>query len=507
MKTRNKIISSAIFFALALTVVVSCQKDPFPIFEYGKIQGVVIDSKTNQPIEGVTISTNPGSSTVTTNAKGEYTIPDVKIGTVTINADKLNYTTFTTQVDVRQDQTTTANFSMSPASKVVGTVTLTGSLPDSNAVDVKSITTLSWKVDRQEPIDTITYQVTITDLSTKIQKVYTDIKDTVLQLRDLKFSNKYQWSVSAIYNKQVVASSSKWPFTTRARPSFSIFFSRSSDNGLYQIFATDPDSTYEELISGNYSKTAFAPVIYKNQNLILFTSFENNLPYVFGIFRDGTGIMKISPFPNMSGYSIGNGYSFYNHGNSILYTYMDRLYAINTDGTNNRQIATAPTNRQFTNVDWCPETGQIVVRTVGPMPYESEFYIMDNDGANMKLLKGGVTGMLESPSFSPDGKYLVYTQDVSGIVDITGNKYQSHIFLKNLADTTVADTDLTGSNNSNTSSGTNDLYPRFAPDNRQIVFVSRPNLGNAIGDIIKTDIINGTRTTIITNGTFPFWAN
>lgn len=505
MRTKNKILSAILFLSFAIFVAISCERDPFPISEYGKIKGVVTDGKTLLPLKGVTVSTNPGSSTCVTNDKGEYLLDNVKIGTVTINAEKANYTTYSAQIEIRKDVTSISNISMQQSTQTIGNVSLTGSIPDSNAVDVKSKLTISWKVEREAPFDAISYKVTLKEIGSNIEKVFNNITDTALVVQGLKFSTKYSWKVAAVYNNTVVDTSTTWMFTTMAKPSMNVFFSRSSSNGLYQIIATDPDMSYEEVVTEKYEKTAFGPVAYKNQNLILFTSYHEDLPYVFGIFRDGSGVMKISPYPNMSAYSIGNGYSFYNHGNSILYTYMDRLYAINTDGTNNRLIATAPVNRQFTNVDWCPETGKIVVRTVGPMPYESEFYTMNNDGSNLQLLIGGVTGMLESPSFSPDGKYLVYSQDVSGVLDISGQKIQSHIFLKNLTDNS-APVDLTTGGDGNSSNGSNDLHPRFAPDNRQIIFVNRPNIGTAIGDIYKTDIYNGGRNSIVTNGTFPFWS-
>lgn len=504
MKTRNNILSAILLLTFAVVMAISCEKDPFPLNDYGTIKGVVTDGSSQTPLVGVTISTNPGSSTAVTNAKGEFTLENVKIGTVTLNAEKTSYTTYSAQIEIRKDAVTTANISMQQSTKTAGTVTVKGSIPDSNAVNVKTKLAISWKSVRQEPLEPITYTVTLKEAGTNIEKVFSNITDTVLSITGLKFQTKYTWKVSAVQNSSILASSTSWNFTTMARPAMSVFFSRSLSNGLYQIIATDPNQSYEEIVTENYEKTAYGPVAYRNNNVILFTSFHENLPYVYTIFRDGTGIMKLSPYPNMSAYSVGNGYSFYNHGNSVLYTHMDKLYSINTDGSQNKLIAKAPENRQFTNVDWCPETGKIVVRTIGPMPYESEFYIMDNNGTNMTLLIGGVKGMLESPSFSPDGKYLVYSQDVSGILDISGQKLRSHIFLKNLTDNS-APVDISGGE-SGTSSGGNDLYPRFAPDNRQIIFVNRPNLGTAIGDIYKTDIHNGGRTSVTTNGTFPFWA-
>lgn len=506
MKTIFKIFGLATILALAFG---SCQNDPYTLYQYGKITGTVIDGKTQKPLAGVTVYTNPGSSSTVTDKDGNFSIAEVKVGTVTLTASKINYTQYTAQLSIEEGKTTTASFAMDPSSQSVGTVTLAGSYPDSNATNVRSLVILRWKSTRADPIDTISYQVSITRAGTNASKIYYNVSDTLLQVRGLDFNAKYYWQVSAVYKKTVVAQSTVWPFTTLPIPSASLFFSRSSDNGISELVASDPNLSYEDTITVDYLQTAFAPVTYKNSQQIIFTSFSNNIPYVYVINRNGTGAMKISPHPNMSSYSVGNGYCFYNHGSSILYTYMDKLYSLNTDGTNEKLVATAPTNRHFTNVDWNPETGKIVVRTVGPMPYESEFYLMDNDGSNMTLLVGGVTGMLESPSFSPDGKYLVYTKDVSGKVNVIGNPIQSHIFLKDLTTPSSADVDLTnGSDSTAVSVGTNDVWPRFAPDSRQVVFINRSNLVQGDGDIYTIDIFNQTRAQVGTSkGSYPFWAN
>ena len=226
---KTKIIAilglASLVFGLA-----ACQKDPFTLYQYGQISGIVIDGKTQKPLAGVTIATNPGSATTVTNQKGEYTLTDVKVGTVTITGDKYSYTQYSSQITVTENKTTTASFAMLPSSTSVGTVTLTSSLPDSNAVGIKSIVTLSWKSKREAPIDTVTYQVSIIKDGTNIQKIYTGIKDTLLQIKGLDFNSKYYWKVSAVYNKQEVAASSVWPFTTMQKPNVAIFFSKSSAN-------------------------------------------------------------------------------------------------------------------------------------------------------------------------------------------------------------------------------------------------------------------------------------
>lgn len=499
--------------ALAAMAIISCQKDPYNLVEYGQIQGVVIDAKTSKPLVGVEVSTTPASSSVITNEKGEFTIANVKTGDVTVNAKKYNYKNTTVQANVTEGNTTNVSLILEESTKTVGAVTLVSPVPDSGAVNVKARVQISWTSQRAAPTDTIRYDITIYKDSSKsgnssnILTVYRNLKDTFLLLNNLDFSTKYAWQVTAKYSNLEIAKSSRWSFTTMQMPTPSIFFSRSSTNGLYDIIATDPNLSFEYNLTETFEPTAYGPVTYKNGNLVLFTSFKNNIPYIYGMRRDGSGIMQITNIPNISSSSVGYGYCFYDHGNKILFTSMSQLYSIRTDGSGLTLVATAPPNRYFRSVDWCPETEKIAVLTVGLLPYQSEIYIMNNDGSNPQQVVADIPGMLESPSFSPDGKFLIYVKDDKAYENLLGEMLEGHVIVRDLA--TGTETDLTSSNQNNAgtnTTGTNDLMPRFAPDSRQVIFMNRSNLESGDGTIIKTDIYNGGRTTVVEKGTMPFWA-
>lgn len=80
----------------------------------GSITGHVEDESSN-PIADANVATSPGGQGATTDAGGNYTIADVPIGTTSVIASKLGYSTETeTGVLVQENQTTVVNFVLEP---------------------------------------------------------------------------------------------------------------------------------------------------------------------------------------------------------------------------------------------------------------------------------------------------------------------------------------------------------------------------------------------------------
>ena len=86
------VVTKSVTFGDSTEINVSFSMDP----QYGSIEGNVTDSKTLLPVAGVSISTNPATSSVLTNAQGYYKIENVKKLTgatakYTITAEKSGY--------------------------------------------------------------------------------------------------------------------------------------------------------------------------------------------------------------------------------------------------------------------------------------------------------------------------------------------------------------------------------------------------------------------------------
>jgi hypothetical protein len=91
----------------------SCsEEDPVQTPTTGTIQGKVTNSTGDSVIVGATVSTNPPTSSVTTNSSGDYSIPDVSPGQYSVTATKVGYNPTTVLITVSAGKTTTANISL-----------------------------------------------------------------------------------------------------------------------------------------------------------------------------------------------------------------------------------------------------------------------------------------------------------------------------------------------------------------------------------------------------------
>ncbi len=214
---------------------------------------------------------------------------------------------------------------------------------------------------------------------------------------------------------------------------------------------------------------------------------------------EGADITKITTLPIAGYHNYGVGFCWAENGSRIIYGYYDNLYSINSDRSGLTLVITAPVGRHFHTCDWTAVNNKIVVLTVGSISYESEIYLIDDDGSNMELLVDNLPGCMGSPSFSPSGTKVMFTQDSSGHEISDGRQLDSRVFVINIDGTNKTDLSL------NKPNGTNDLYPRWSADGSYIVFCNTPNDGSATGDIWIMDSDGESRTKIADMGTMPDW--
>jgi len=81
-----------------------------------------------------------------------------------------------------------------------------------------------------------------------------------------------------------------------------------------------------------------------------------------------------------------------------------QLYTVNLDGKGLKQISNLPAIRGRS--DWSADGNYIV--TYSGEPWKREIYIMNADGSNSRQLTPS-GGNSQGPSFSPDGKWVVFT--------------------------------------------------------------------------------------------------
>lgn len=90
----------------------------------GSVEGIVRDGITGTAIEGVNISTDPATSTVTTDAEGKYSIGKITPGKIKVTASKSGYTPVTLNVNIASSAAATANFELVSTTGIIkGNVT------------------------------------------------------------------------------------------------------------------------------------------------------------------------------------------------------------------------------------------------------------------------------------------------------------------------------------------------------------------------------------------------
>lgn len=83
--------------------------------QQGTVRGQVTDAVTQRPIIGAQVSVAGTQRGTVTNSAGEFVIPNVPLGSQTVQVDNIGFRSAEEIVDVIADQTATVNFALTQA--------------------------------------------------------------------------------------------------------------------------------------------------------------------------------------------------------------------------------------------------------------------------------------------------------------------------------------------------------------------------------------------------------
>ncbi|MBT8393855.1 MAG: carboxypeptidase regulatory-like domain-containing protein, partial [Bacteroidia bacterium] len=183
--------------SLFLILLINCSEDKISLTGTGTLTGKVVAVEDFLPLENVKISTNPTSSTVFTNALGEFEIQDLIVNDYSVQAEKDGYLTQFEGISITDNSVVNLIFEMDvetannkpPVAPVLDS-------PADNATDLETEVQLIWSGSDPDG-DEINYSIEIlNDLNSEILE-FSNISDTTYTVSGLKYGTKYFWQVSA----------------------------------------------------------------------------------------------------------------------------------------------------------------------------------------------------------------------------------------------------------------------------------------------------------------------
>lgn len=264
-----------------------------------------------------------------------------------------------------------------------------------------------------------------------------------------------------------------------------IFFI-SSRTGQKEVWEMDYDGNGQHAVT-HLGSISLSPRVSPDGSRVAFTSFVHGKSDLVVYSLD---LGRLVAFPRFAGTTVSPAWS--PDGTHMAFsssrTGDPEIYLAGSDGIGLKQL----THSKGPDVSPCfnPKTGGQIAFVSGRTGLP-QIYTMDADGSNVQRMTDG--GYAVSPSWSPNGQYLVFAWNRKYGPGAPGNQ---DIYLMDIAGHRWVQ--LTHD------AGTND-YPSWAPDNRHIVFQSTRNGSTQIWSMLA----DGTHQTQLTRGsanTMPNWS-
>jgi len=432
---------------------------------------------------------------VLTDSLGNFEIPEVTAGTYTLEVEKDGFQTAFEPITVVKDQVTQVVIQLEPRSdnnQPPGTPHSPTPPHDTTGLEVNL--SLHWRVEDPDDSD-LSFDVYIFPPDGEPYMAAAGTPDTFALVENLLYDRSYQWQV-VVHDGDFTVFGPVWRFRTRPFPDHRFLFVR-QDGGFARIYSSDEHDNAVPLTPTGVE--SWRPRLSPIRHLIAFLRYENLEPHLFVMNRDGSQARRVSPMPVSTLDNAQLDFCWEGDGQHLLFVRHDRLYRVRTDGTELTQLAVAPSGWVFTACDYSATTQRIVVRQMGSLPYQSSILLLEPNGTPLKTLVDDPPGSTGNPAFSPDGRKILYTQDVSGNESPDGRQFDARIFLYDLELGTLQDLSV------EKTPGTNDLEPRFSPTGAQVIFTNTPNDGLSPRHIYVMDLQGMNRTLLFPEASMPDW--
>jgi len=492
---------------LIFSLYISCGEDTIGLIGNGTITGRVVKASSFNPIENAKISLSPTNNTVFTDVDGYFKIENVEAGDYSVSATKEDYLTSFEAATVTTDLEVNVIFEMENNNALNRPPSTPILLTPTDGIENQELSVeLIWSSKDPES-DEITYRLEIkNDYNNDILKVES-LVDTTYVVSDLKYGAKYFWQIAATddINPEVLSLVSS--FTTKADPENRFFYvqkNANNNNIIYSANYNDATSLQEDTIELTTSdQNSWRPRKNQTSNLIAFLRNSNNETHLYTMNQDGSNVFKVTSAVSVTGNNLNEiDFSWSSNGDRLIYPHYDKLYVINKDGSGLQQIYQTIDGSFITECDWSSDGNIIALKTNDITGYNVSIFTIDMSGAVLTTVLSGVNGAAGGLNLSVDTKLLLYTYDISEFESANNRQLDTRVFIYDFATEVATDISV------DKVEGTNDLDPRFSPNEAEVIFVNTSNDGISLKSIYKMDaatINNNNRIELFQNALMPDW--
>lgn len=488
---------------LAALLVSACEEDTVEPDVFGALTGKVVDGSTGKPVADAAVSTNPATTSLTTDAAGAFDFGEITTGNYAVRVEKTGYNLKLETIAVSEGQTTDVEIRIYRDSLNNRLPTAPDYLsPANGAVNQAVALAFKWRQATDPDVDDeLRYTLLLFENgSNEADTVAHRTADTTATATNLKYATQYLWQV-LVYDEESdePVFGAVRQFTTAAPPDNRILFARKTA-GKYDIWSTNPTGTSEvQLTSGG--SNFWRPRARPDRKRIAFLSDQNIVAQIFTMNPDGSDVQQVTTLPVAGANTLDLDFCWKPNGSGFLYMNQNRLYTINADGSGLTLFAEAPPGMTFAEVDWNGHAHTISARVVGLFLYESRILQYSEAGLLLATLVADDPGGLGGGQMNPDGARIIYAMDDLGFNSPDGRQLDARIKAKNLTTGAVADF------SANKPVGTNDLDVRWSPDGAKAIFVNTNNDGISPRSLWISDGTPFTsgRTKVLDNAEMPDW--
>lgn len=486
-------------FSLSLLVLLfSCSEEKIIGEDFGAIEGRVVSAVTFEPIANAKVFSNPGSSIVFTDENGKFSLPKVKVGQYSFEAQKENYISKFEAATVLINGSTSLVFELklstsdnkSPSSPVLV-------LPVDTAIDQNLQLDLSWTSSDPEN-DVLTYTISLRNDKNTNVLVYTDLKTTNFTLKDLTYSSTYYWQISVSDGVNPAVMSAVRSFKTKAFSNARFLFVRKiNDNNV--IYSGNESGEQLELSSLNTN--SWRPRKNNTSNKIAFIRASGAQNHIYTMNSDGSSVFKVTNSIPVAGFNSDYiNFSWNANGSQLIYPYFDKLYKINSDGSGLVQLYKTADGRFITECDWSNDSSKIALKVNDASGYNAGIYVINTAGIITNSVIDGTKGAIGGLHFSVNGQKIIYSRDVSEYESSSYRQLDSRVFQYQLGGSISSEIIVEKPN------GTLDLDVRYSPNEAELIFTNTSNDGFSIKNIVKYNINTLlSRTILFSNASMPDW--